>query len=138
MFILICQPTIWKFLCHILIIQLESLWRQKRSFLFPFSSFLSILLFHEVLNIPLCFCSIQVILNVIHPAEMISSFPIPQVTSLLNRMQLHAERSASGNNQWNINVLVPPTRSDVLHPCDVMEVLILIDRYSMHLRSSLS
>lgn len=58
---------------------------------------------------------------------MISSFPIPQVTSLLNRMQLHAKRSASGDNQWNINVLVPPTRSDVLHPCDVMEVLILID-----------
>ncbi|KDO75282.1 hypothetical protein CISIN_1g007706mg [Citrus sinensis] len=49
------------------------------------------------------------------------SLEAEEVTSLLNRMQLHAERSASGNNQWNINVLVPPTRSDVLHPCDVME-----------------
>ncbi|KAL9456402.1 hypothetical protein AB3S75_005598 [Citrus x aurantiifolia] len=49
------------------------------------------------------------------------SLEAEEVTSLLNRMQLHAERSASGDNQWNINVLVPPTRSDVLHPCDVME-----------------
>ncbi|ESR62159.1 hypothetical protein CICLE_v10014690mg [Citrus x clementina] len=49
------------------------------------------------------------------------SLEAEEVTSLLNRMQLHAERSASADNQWNINVLVPPTRSDVLHPCDVME-----------------
>ncbi|XP_031285396.1 phenylalanine--tRNA ligase beta subunit, cytoplasmic [Pistacia vera] len=44
-----------------------------------------------------------------------------EVTSLLNRMQLHAEKVVSCDNECNINVLVPPTRSDVLHPCDVME-----------------
>lgn len=49
-----------------------------------------------------------------------------QVTSLLNRMQLHAEQSGSGDNECNINVLIPPTRSDVLHPCDVMEVVMAI------------
>lgn len=41
-----------------------------------------------------------------------------QVTSLLNKMQLGAELSKDG---CNIAVSVPPTRSDVLHPCDVME-----------------
>ncbi|EXB76381.1 putative phenylalanine--tRNA ligase beta subunit [Morus notabilis] len=44
-----------------------------------------------------------------------------EVTSLLNRMQLHADKSVLGNNECSINVAVPPTRSDVLHPCDVME-----------------
>ncbi|XP_062176948.1 phenylalanine--tRNA ligase beta subunit, cytoplasmic [Alnus glutinosa] len=43
-----------------------------------------------------------------------------KVTSLLNRMQLHAQKPVSGDNT-TINVSVPPTRSDVLHPCDVME-----------------
>ena len=42
-------------------------------------------------------------------------------------MQLRAEKSATNDNQCNIKVLVPPTRSDVLHACDVMEVLILMD-----------
>ncbi|GLT99829.1 hypothetical protein SLE2022_172420 [Rubroshorea leprosula] len=42
------------------------------------------------------------------------------VTSLLNQMQLQAKQSGSGEN-FSINVLVPPTRSDVLHACDVME-----------------
>lgn len=45
-----------------------------------------------------------------------------QVISLLNRMQLCVKQSVLGDNQFNINVSVPPTRSDVLHPCDVMEV----------------
>ncbi|CAN1832696.1 Phenylalanine--tRNA ligase beta subunit, cytoplasmic [Linum perenne] len=44
------------------------------------------------------------------------------VTSLLNRMQLRAERCPSDNKEQNIRVSVPPTRSDILHPCDVMEV----------------
>ncbi|GMN57989.1 hypothetical protein TIFTF001_027099 [Ficus carica] len=44
-----------------------------------------------------------------------------EVTSLLNRMQLHAEKSVLDNKECSINVSVPPTRSDVLHPCDVME-----------------
>ncbi|KAL6007385.1 hypothetical protein ACLOJK_032882 [Asimina triloba] len=42
-----------------------------------------------------------------------------EVTALLNKMQLHAEQSAYGKS--NIIVSVPPTRSDVLHACDVME-----------------
>ena len=37
-------------------------------------------------------------------------------------MQLHAEQAGLGDK--NINVSVPPTRSDILHPCDVMEVMI--------------
>ncbi|KAF2325658.1 hypothetical protein GH714_032296 [Hevea brasiliensis] len=49
------------------------------------------------------------------------SFKAEEVTSLLNRMQLQAEQSASGADQCNINVSIPPSRSDVLHPCDVME-----------------
>ncbi|CAN1171591.1 Phenylalanine--tRNA ligase beta subunit, cytoplasmic [Linum perenne] len=44
------------------------------------------------------------------------------VTSLLNRMQLRAERCPSDTKEQNIRVSVPPTRSDILHPCDVMEV----------------
>lgn len=48
-----------------------------------------------------------------------------QVTSLLNRMQLRAERSTSSEGQCLVKVHVPPSRSDVLHPCDVMEVTFL-------------
>ncbi|KAL5544838.1 hypothetical protein UlMin_008622 [Ulmus minor] len=49
------------------------------------------------------------------------SLEAKEVTNLLNRMQLCAELSVKDNKQHNINVHVPPTRSDVLHPCDVME-----------------
>ncbi|XP_062116866.1 phenylalanine--tRNA ligase beta subunit, cytoplasmic [Humulus lupulus] len=49
------------------------------------------------------------------------SLEAEEVTSLLNQMQLYAEHSVSDNNQCSIKVSVPPTRSDVLHPCDVME-----------------
>ncbi|KAJ6957702.1 hypothetical protein NC653_039613 [Populus alba x Populus x berolinensis] len=49
------------------------------------------------------------------------SLAAEKVTSLLNRMQLRAEHSVFDDNKCNINVLIPPTRSDVLHPCDVME-----------------
>lgn len=44
-----------------------------------------------------------------------------EVTSLLNRMQLSAKNTVPNEGQCNITVSVPPTRSDVLHPCDVME-----------------
>ncbi|OMO66956.1 hypothetical protein COLO4_30269 [Corchorus olitorius] len=44
------------------------------------------------------------------------------VTSLLNRMQLQANRGGLGDT---INVSVPPTRSDILHACDVMEALFI-------------
>ncbi|PRQ16427.1 putative phenylalanine--tRNA ligase [Rosa chinensis] len=44
-----------------------------------------------------------------------------EVIDLLNKMQLGAQQSVSGNKQDNITVLIPPTRSDILHPCDVME-----------------
>ncbi|XP_010529813.1 PREDICTED: phenylalanine--tRNA ligase beta subunit, cytoplasmic-like isoform X1 [Tarenaya hassleriana] len=49
------------------------------------------------------------------------SLEAEEVTSLLNRMQLRAELSKSSDSRNTINVHVPPTRSDVLHPCDVME-----------------
>ncbi|KAL0887813.1 hypothetical protein Bca101_011796 [Brassica carinata] len=49
------------------------------------------------------------------------SLEVEEVTSLLNRMQLRAERSTSSESQCLVKVHVPPTRSDVLHPCDVME-----------------
>lgn len=37
-------------------------------------------------------------------------------------MQLQAEQSVSEDNECIFNVSVPPTRSDVLHACDVAEV----------------
>lgn len=45
-------------------------------------------------------------------------------------MQLHAEKAGLGDQ--NINVSVPPTRSDILHPCDVMEVMIAKEYYSAY------
>ncbi|KAI4341483.1 hypothetical protein MLD38_026202 [Melastoma candidum] len=48
------------------------------------------------------------------------SLKAEEVTSLLDRMQLTTEHSVSKGKD-NIIVSVPPTRSDVLHPCDVME-----------------
>lgn len=42
-------------------------------------------------------------------------------------MQLRAEKSLSDDNDSKITVSVPPTRSDVLHPCDVMEVFLVLD-----------
>lgn len=47
-----------------------------------------------------------------------------KVADLLSRMQLHAEPV---QGQEAVKVLVPPTRSDVLHACDVMEVSLLSD-----------
>ncbi|CAI9114782.1 OLC1v1015583C1 [Oldenlandia corymbosa var. corymbosa] len=44
--------------------------------------------------------------------------PGNEVASLLMKMQLHVEESASRDN---VVVSVPPTRSDILHPCDVAE-----------------
>ncbi|XP_020276818.1 phenylalanine--tRNA ligase beta subunit, cytoplasmic [Asparagus officinalis] len=42
-----------------------------------------------------------------------------RLTSLLNKMQLQTEQSTSGENF--LTVLVPPTRSDILHTCDLAE-----------------
>ena len=42
-----------------------------------------------------------------------------QVSKLLSRMALPAQPSTDGTS---VHVKVPPTRSDVLHACDVMEV----------------
>ncbi|GAV67255.1 LOW QUALITY PROTEIN: B3_4 domain-containing protein/B5 domain-containing protein [Cephalotus follicularis] len=69
----------------------------------------------------LSFWFIQVIEIHANVDSIISSIK-HQVTELLNRMQLRTEDSLSGDNQSNIRVSVPPTRSDVLHPCDVMEI----------------
>lgn len=49
------------------------------------------------------------------------SLPANTVASLLNKMQLHAEHSVSEDKQTSFIVSVPPTRSDILHPCDVAE-----------------
>lgn len=49
------------------------------------------------------------------------SLEAEEVTKFLNRMQLHAKQSTSDNKQCKFIISVPPTRSDVLHPCDVME-----------------
>ncbi|PKI71060.1 hypothetical protein CRG98_008525 [Punica granatum] len=49
------------------------------------------------------------------------SLEAEEVTSLLQRMQLSAEESVSPDGKSKITVSIPPTRSDVLHPCDVME-----------------
>ncbi|KAG0476304.1 hypothetical protein HPP92_013145 [Vanilla planifolia] len=43
-----------------------------------------------------------------------------EVIPLLNKMQLQAEEKSNAGNSI-ITVRVPPTRSDILHPCDVME-----------------
>ena len=43
----------------------------------------------------------------------------PAVAGLLSRMALDAEVAPGGAA---VRVRVPPTRSDVLHACDVMEV----------------
>lgn len=45
-----------------------------------------------------------------------------KIADLLSRMQLRAE-PVQGSEA--VRVLVPPTRSDVLHACDVMEVSLL-------------
>ncbi|CAN4113829.1 unnamed protein product [Withania somnifera] len=47
--------------------------------------------------------------------------PEDKVASLLHKMQLHAEKSVLEDKEVKLVVSVPPTRSDVLHPCDVAE-----------------
>jgi len=42
-----------------------------------------------------------------------------QTASLLSRMALSAEASPSGDS---VHVEIPPSRTDILHDCDVMEV----------------
>ncbi|CAH1419741.1 unnamed protein product [Lactuca virosa] len=44
-----------------------------------------------------------------------------KVAGLLNKMQLHAKQSVIKNDECIFTVSVPPTRSDVLHACDVAE-----------------
>ncbi|ERN15392.1 phenylalanine--tRNA ligase beta subunit, cytoplasmic [Amborella trichopoda] len=44
-----------------------------------------------------------------------------EVVGLLNRMQLQSDKSKSNDGSWVIHLSVPPTRSDILHACDVME-----------------
>lgn len=49
-----------------------------------------------------------------------------QVASLLYKMQLHVKQCISGDKEVKFTVSVPPTRSDVLHACDVAEVFFSI------------
>ncbi|KAK8951278.1 putative phenylalanine--tRNA ligase beta subunit [Platanthera zijinensis] len=46
------------------------------------------------------------------------SLGVAEVIRLLEKMQLHASLNAANSV---VTVYVPPTRSDILHPCDVME-----------------
>ncbi|XVE58892.1 hypothetical protein DITRI_Ditri04bG0205300 [Diplodiscus trichospermus] len=61
---------------------------------------------------------------------------VDEVTSLLYRMQLHAEQAGLGEKK--ISVCVPPTRSDILHPCDVMEDVAIAYGYNNIPRRKLS
>ncbi|KAL8129904.1 hypothetical protein V2J09_019059 [Rumex salicifolius] len=63
--------------------------------------------------------NMEVSLSYINEAIGIS-LEAEEVTRLLKRMQLHAKHSILADN-CIISVAVPPTRSDILHPCDVME-----------------
>ncbi|KAL0432137.1 UNVERIFIED_CONTAM: Phenylalanine--tRNA ligase beta subunit, cytoplasmic [Sesamum latifolium] len=47
--------------------------------------------------------------------------PAHEVARLLNKMQLYAKHSVSEKNETSFTISVPPTRSDILHPCDVAE-----------------
>ncbi|XP_042062264.1 phenylalanine--tRNA ligase beta subunit, cytoplasmic-like [Salvia splendens] len=49
------------------------------------------------------------------------SLPAHESARLLNKMQLHAKHSISEKNEASFTISVPPTRSDILHPCDVAE-----------------
>ncbi|KAH6821541.1 tRNA synthetase beta subunit family protein [Perilla frutescens var. hirtella] len=49
------------------------------------------------------------------------SLPAYEVARQLNKMQLPAKHSLSEKNETSFTVSVPPTRSDILHPCDVAE-----------------
>ncbi|OMP05794.1 Phenylalanyl-tRNA synthetase, class IIc, beta subunit, archae/euk cytosolic [Corchorus capsularis] len=60
---------------------------------------------------------------------------VDEVTSLLNRMQLQANRGGLGDT---INVSVPPTRSDILHACDVMEDVAIAYGYNNITKRKLS
>ncbi|GFQ05533.1 probable phenylalanine--tRNA ligase beta subunit [Phtheirospermum japonicum] len=50
-----------------------------------------------------------------------ASLPAHEVAKLLNKMQLHAKHTLSEKNETNFTISVPPTRSDILYPCDVAE-----------------
>ena len=50
------------------------------------------------------------------------------MADLLSRMQLQAE---AVQGERAVRVLVPPTRSDVLHACDVMEVCLLFRTHAI-------
>ncbi|XP_039114555.1 phenylalanine--tRNA ligase beta subunit, cytoplasmic [Dioscorea cayenensis subsp. rotundata] len=49
------------------------------------------------------------------------SLPEQEVIHLLKKMQLQTEESLSQSGKSSIIVSIPPTRSDILHPRDVME-----------------
>ncbi|KAJ0977378.1 hypothetical protein J5N97_012852 [Dioscorea zingiberensis] len=49
------------------------------------------------------------------------SLPEDEVILLLKKMQLQTEESSSQSGDSSIIVSIPPTRSDILHPRDVME-----------------
>lgn len=49
------------------------------------------------------------------------SLEAEKAIQLLTKMQLRSEMSESGDNECKLLVSVPPTRSDVLHSCDIME-----------------
>ncbi|KAJ7566908.1 hypothetical protein O6H91_02G123700 [Diphasiastrum complanatum] len=58
-----------------------------------------------------------------------------QVIDLLNRMQLPSEATIGSNGKSKIKALIPPTRSDVLHPCDVVEDVAIAYGYNNILKT---
>ncbi|KAI3460664.1 hypothetical protein Pfo_017327 [Paulownia fortunei] len=58
------------------------------------------------------------------------SLPAHKVARLLNKMQLHAKHSVSEKNEASFTISVPPTRSDILHPCDVAEDVAIAHGYN--------
>ncbi|KAL7224493.1 hypothetical protein ACSBR1_025866 [Camellia fascicularis] len=53
-----------------------------------------------------------------------------KVVGLLNKMQLHAKKSDLVDKWSAFIVSVPPTRSDILHLCDVVEDVVIAFGYN--------
>ncbi|XP_028108628.1 phenylalanine--tRNA ligase beta subunit, cytoplasmic-like [Camellia sinensis] len=53
-----------------------------------------------------------------------------QVAGLLNKMQLHAKKSDLVDKWSTFIVFVPPTRSDILRLCDVVEDVVIAFGYN--------
>lgn len=62
------------------------------------------------------------------------SLSAKEIVRLINRMQLPAELIGE-EGEGKVRVYVPPTRSDILHPCDVMEDVAIAYGYNNIVKS---